>query len=512
MPEYPMPTAFLRRLILYTLFLWALVLPTAAHAVTVDQVLQSRESRRRVYDFARVLSREQVRALNDQLSDLERSGRADAAVVLLDRTEGATVQEYALTIGERWGVGEKTTDNGLVFVASIGDRKRWLEVGRDLQGVLPDTVAARLQEDELVPAFRRGDYADGLQRLFRAVGDRIERTGGAAGLPRRPAPAPEPSTLAWLTFLLGAAAVGGAFLSFPRGENGARDRTHLAVLLLAGGSVAAAIFATLQAPSAGIRMLLLGFPAGLLLVLRLSEPVWTPVPLGSVAAAAPRGTAAVGGVLGLGAVLWLSAGATGWLLGYLVLAVPLVFAVYGYLSRAPRKCPECGGPLRWLREEEEAQFLQAGENAEQRIGSVEYDVWRCGRCNKSAVMVRGQGPAPHAECPRCHRRTLTARTLMDPAAYTSGVVTDVIECRNPECGYTDHRDRRVSFGRGWGEGEAGWGGPGIVFIPPIFGGWGGGSGDSGGGGGGGWGGGDFGGGSDFGGGGGFDGGGAGGDW
>lgn len=507
MPNLP------KRLFLYTLFLAALVLPAAAHAVTIDQVVRAKESRRRVYDFANVLTREQARALNNQLSDMQRSGVADPAIVLLDRTEGASVQEYAVAVVERWGIGSRTSGNGLVFVASIGDRKRWLDVSRDLEALLPDSVAARIQQDELVPRFRQERYADGLSAMFRAIDDRLERSGGAAALPRRPAPAPEPANLAWLAFILGAATAAGAFLSFPRGQTGARDTLKLTVILLGAGSAAAAVFATTQSPSSALRMLLLGLPAGLFTLVRLGEPFWTPVPLGSAAATAPRGTAVFGTVLALGAIVWISNGATGWLLGYLALAVPLTIGMYGYLSRAPRKCPECGGPLRWLPEAEEAQFLKAGENAEQRIGSVDYDVWRCGTCSKSAVMVRGRGPAPHAECPRCHRKTLTSRAAMDRAAYQTGIVTEVIECRNPECGYTDRREHRVGgFGREWGDRDEGWGGPGIVFIPPIFGGWGGGGGHSDGGDSGGWGGGDSGGGTDFGGFGDTGGGGAGGDW
>jgi uncharacterized protein len=477
-----------------------------SRATTIDQAAGQLERGRLVYDFAHVLTRQQALGLNNQLKELQAAQLADPAVILLDRAEGATVQEFALQLGERWKVGSKTQDNGLVFVASIGDRKRWLEVGRDLQPLLPDTVADRLQRDELVPAFRDGRYSDGLASLFRGVRERLEREGGAEAIGRRPAPPAEPAGMAWIVLLLGAAAAGGLALSFPRGYSGQREPTRIPILILGLGALGAAFAAGSASPAAFPGMLLLATPAVVVALVRLSEPFWTPVPLGSVRSLVPRGTALVGGLLGVGLVLFLGHPSP-WIWGYLLLSVGVTAAADGYFRRAPRKCPECGGSLRWLPEQEEASFLKPAEDVEQRIGSLDYDVWRCGHCNRSAVMVRGRGPAPHSECPRCHRMTLSQRTVMDPQPAFSGVttVTDITECRNPDCGYVDQKQRQLpGFGSGWGGG-----GGGVVFIPPV---WGSGGGDSSGGwggdsGGGGWGDGGFGGG-----GGGFDGGGAGGDW
>src|SRR5687768_3520987 len=123
-----------RLLLVYTLLLVSGVLPRPAHAVTLDEAASALQRNRRVYDFARVLSTGEVSRLQQRLAEMEQAGLAEGAVILLDRLEGGTVEEYALALGERWKVGRKDVDNGFVLLVSIGDRKWWLEVGKDLQG------------------------------------------------------------------------------------------------------------------------------------------------------------------------------------------------------------------------------------------------------------------------------------------------------------------------------------------------------------------------------------------
>jgi uncharacterized protein len=244
--------------------------------------------------------------------------------------------------------------------------------------------------------------------------------------------------------------------------------------------------------------------------LRLLEGSWTPLGLSEASRLAQTAPRVYWGVLAVGSLLLLFvAQAGGMAVGFLLLAVPLGFALRGYFARVPRRCPDCAGALRWLPEAEEPSILREDENLEQRLGSVDYDIWRCQKCQRSAVFSHKKLFAPYQECPRCHRRTLTTRTVLDaePTMWQDGWASDVTECQNPRCGYRDSsRQRRIERG---GYRDDGFGG--IIIVPPIGGGWGGHGGgwSSGGDSGGGWGGGfDVG---DFGGGG-SGGGGASGDW
>ena len=503
--------AWARRALVGTLILLGLAGTLPAAAVTLEQAVGALERRRRVYDFPKVLSTAEVRALNDQLATLENSGLAEPVVVLLDRAEGATVQEFALRLGERWGVGGARADNGLVFVADIHSRKTWLEVGRDLQSILTDTDTVRIQRETLVPEFRAGRYAAGLQALFRSIEQDLERGGGVEALARRPEPIRPSTAMAWLTFLLGLGTLALAFRAWPRGTADV-DRMRLPTIGLGFASVGSGLFAAVQAPGHAAAMLLLSLPAAAFAGLRLFEDSWVPAPLEKDLDHRP--VLLFGGLLAAGLLVWLVTGISGWILGYALLAVPFFFVARSYFHRVPRRCPECGGHLHWVREQDEIEFLKPAENVEQRLGSVNYDVWRCDKCRRSAVFNRGAGPAPLEACPKCHRHTLTRHA--DMHRRETEIIT---ECHNPDCRYRDvhHRPRDEGRWGGW-DNDGGFGGGGIVFIPPIFGGgWGGGGGShgdsggwSGGGDAGGWSGGvDAG---DFGGFGGFDGGGGGVDW
>lgn len=483
-----------------------------AMAVTLEEAAGALQRGRRVYDLAGVLSRADQQQLQQQLARMEAEGLAEGAIVVIDRLDDATIQEFALGIGERWKIGRKDVDNGFVLAVSIGDRKWWLEVGRDLQGAIPDAVAARLTRDAMVQPFRRGQYGVGLSAAVSALHERLEKAGGVEALPVR-APTPGPSgAYVFYTLLLGVGTVVTAFLAWPRGAQG-KDPVRLPGIGLGAATAGVAVLGASQAPSGGMQLLGIAAAPAAWAALRALEGSWTPVALGDAESFGKKLKQGYWIALVVGSIAWMATSPSGMILLFWMLAVPIGLALGAYAARIPRKCPECAGALRWLPEAEEAPFLQDVENLEQSLGSVDYDIWRCNQCNRSAVFGHHKPFSPYRECPKCRRRTLTNRTVLDesPSAWSDGWASDVTECMNPRCGHREVTGkRRVQRG---GYRDDGFGG--IIIVPPIVGGWGGhgshgGHGGFGGGSGSDWGGGfDVG---DFGGGGGFDGGGGGGDW
>ena len=87
---------------------------------------------RLVNDYAGVLSKEQVAILEEKLVALDDSTSNQIAVVILKTLEGYEVQEYANKLFRSWGIGNKKTNNGVLILASIEDRKIWIEVGYGL--------------------------------------------------------------------------------------------------------------------------------------------------------------------------------------------------------------------------------------------------------------------------------------------------------------------------------------------------------------------------------------------
>jgi uncharacterized protein len=125
---------------------------------------------RYVTDRARVLSPDRVESLNARLEEFEKE-TSDQILVWIDRRipEGFTLEDFTVRAAQKWGAGRRKKSNGIVFFVFTEDRKMRIEVGYGLEGVLPDAVAHRIQEEEILPRFRQGDYAGGVEAGVTAI-------------------------------------------------------------------------------------------------------------------------------------------------------------------------------------------------------------------------------------------------------------------------------------------------------------------------------------------------------
>lgn len=118
-----------------------------------------------VHDYASVLSQQQVDNLNEKLFSLRDKYSIETAVVFIESLEGEGIEEYTLSLGRDWGVGGKS-NNGLIILSSVKDRKWRVEVGYGLEGELPDIICSRYARDLLVPRYREGKYYEGVADLI----------------------------------------------------------------------------------------------------------------------------------------------------------------------------------------------------------------------------------------------------------------------------------------------------------------------------------------------------------
>ena len=118
---------------------------------------------RYVTDRADVLGPGGAEALNAKLEQFERD-TSNQILVWVDEKlpEGFTLEDFTVRAGQKWGAGQKQEDNGAILFVFTGDRKVRIEVGYGLEGVIPDVTAKRIIEEEIVPRFRAGDYAGGI--------------------------------------------------------------------------------------------------------------------------------------------------------------------------------------------------------------------------------------------------------------------------------------------------------------------------------------------------------------
>jgi uncharacterized protein len=133
----------------------------------------------RVNDLTGTLSEQQRAALEQTLAEFEARKGAQIAVLLVPTTRPEPVQMFAVRVQESWKLGRKGVDDGVLLAIAKDDRELHIEVGYGLEGPLPDAIAKRIVEEEIVPRFKQGDFYGGI----RAGTDRIMRVIEGEPLP-----------------------------------------------------------------------------------------------------------------------------------------------------------------------------------------------------------------------------------------------------------------------------------------------------------------------------------------
>lgn len=126
-----------------------------------------------VNDFANVIDPPYESAINDYAAQLEAATTAEIAVLTVDSTQPVSIEEYAVSVFEKNGIGQRGVDNGLLIVAAIEDRQWRIEVGYGLEGDINDAKAGRIGRTYMTPYFREERYGEGLQLTVQTLGEII---------------------------------------------------------------------------------------------------------------------------------------------------------------------------------------------------------------------------------------------------------------------------------------------------------------------------------------------------
>lgn len=117
----------------------------------------------RVTDLTRTLSKSEIAQLEQKLADYEIKKGSQVAILVVPTTQPETIEQYSMRVVEAWKLGRKGVDDAVLLLVAKNDRALRIEVGYGLEGVLPDVVAKRIIDEIIVPAFREGNFAGGLQ-------------------------------------------------------------------------------------------------------------------------------------------------------------------------------------------------------------------------------------------------------------------------------------------------------------------------------------------------------------
>lgn len=308
---------------------------------------------RRVHDFANLLPAADRQALESLAQDVEQRTTAQFAIVTVVSLESKTVEKYANTLFNEWGIGRRDVNNGVLLLVAPNEHKVRIEVGRGLENLLTDSLCGEIRDDSVLPPFRDGKYPAGIQAGAHRIADVLLRyPEAAAGVPGSAPVWVRTAKRDALTGLGGAGIFSGVLASI--GALASRRRNYSTIPFFVAVAVAAAVAATV------------GFL------------VWK----------APKSPLVWGCALAAGgAIVWT-----------------LILNVRRYQRFGPNACRRCGTRLELLDEQADDAKLTEVQQLEERIGSVDYDVWFCPAClstHTESYLAWFSGFSP---CPSCKAR------------------------------------------------------------------------------------------------------------
>ncbi|MES2491324.1 MAG: YgcG family protein [Pseudomonadota bacterium] len=116
----------------------------------------------RVTDLTQTLSAAQASALEQKLAAFEAQKGSQIAVLIVPTTQPEELEQYSIRVVDAWKLGRAKIDDGALLILAKNDRRMRIEVGRGLEGAMPDAIAKRIIAERVAPHFRQGDFAGGI--------------------------------------------------------------------------------------------------------------------------------------------------------------------------------------------------------------------------------------------------------------------------------------------------------------------------------------------------------------
>jgi len=157
--------------VLLALFLWA------TGSITRAESVNDLKPTGYVNDFAGVLSPATRSHLEQLCTEVDQQAHAQIAVVTIHTTGDDTIDDFAVRLEEKWKVGQKGTDRGLLFVIATDDHHYRFEVGYGLEGILPDGKVGTIGR-QMVPYLRQGNYDAAITLATQTIAKVIAQDAG----------------------------------------------------------------------------------------------------------------------------------------------------------------------------------------------------------------------------------------------------------------------------------------------------------------------------------------------
>ena len=148
-----------------------------------------------VNDFAGVIDGDSRQRITALCQALDQKADAQLTVVTIHSLEGDTAQDFANRLFQKWGVGPKGKDRGVMVLLAVDEHQYWTEVGYGLEPILPDGKVGGFGRD-MLPFLRQNQYGAGLLQIASQIASTIAQDRGITlavpGASPAPAESPEP--------------------------------------------------------------------------------------------------------------------------------------------------------------------------------------------------------------------------------------------------------------------------------------------------------------------------------
>ena len=138
----------------------------------------------RVIDQTATLTETQKAALSSKLESIEKTNGAQIVILIVPTARPEDIASFAQRVAADWKLGRKEVGDGLLLTVAKNDRDVNIQVAATLQGAIPDVTAGRIIREQILPAFKAGDFAGGLNVA-------VERLGALVAGEKLPPPAPD---------------------------------------------------------------------------------------------------------------------------------------------------------------------------------------------------------------------------------------------------------------------------------------------------------------------------------
>jgi len=158
---------------IYSLILAGILTIFSVNNLSAQRIPERPNPPRLVNDFASMLTPQEINALERKLVAFNDSTTTQIAIVTIPTLDGTDISDYAQQLAEKWGIGQKGRDNGVLILIKpkTADSKGFVKIapGYGLEGALPDITCGEIVDYEILPAFRNGDIYGGLSNATNII-------------------------------------------------------------------------------------------------------------------------------------------------------------------------------------------------------------------------------------------------------------------------------------------------------------------------------------------------------